>query len=318
MKKSTFEKFQALMVLFLRYFKWFVIVAVALIALTGIYKVDSNEVALVLRFGHLVGQTAEGQIKRPGLHFAFPYIIDEVIKVPVESVQELSVTTHYGNGGSIASSVNRNGYVITGDSNIILIKTVVKYKVSDPVAYALAVSDISAVIDGVTSGETTAIVASMTVDDVLTSQKSSLSNRLKENVQAWLDTIGCGVQITNVELTNVTPPKETAAAFDNVTAAAVQKQTLLQQAKDYQAAKIPEAEATASELVNTATVNRSQLLSKANDEAAQFNGLYAQYVLNPNVIRDSVFRSRVSAVLKQSGATIITPDGGGSAKIVLP
>ncbi|MBR2876067.1 MAG: hypothetical protein IKC01_02915, partial [Clostridia bacterium] len=83
MKNKSIEVFETIMLSVMKYFKWVVVASVALIVLTGVYKVDSNEVAIVLRFGRLVGTTASEQIKNPGLHFAFPYIIDEVIKVPV-------------------------------------------------------------------------------------------------------------------------------------------------------------------------------------------------------------------------------------------
>ena len=91
MKNKSIEIFEVIMNSIMKYFKWVVIGSVALIVLTGVYKVDSNEVAVVLRFGKLTGTTTEERIKQPGLHFAFPYIIDEVIKVPVETVQEIVV-----------------------------------------------------------------------------------------------------------------------------------------------------------------------------------------------------------------------------------
>ncbi|MBQ5883235.1 MAG: hypothetical protein IIW72_01775, partial [Clostridia bacterium] len=78
MKNKSIEVFETIMLSGMKYFKWVVAGSLVLLVLTGIYKVDSNEVAVVLRFGKLVGTTAEEQIKTPGLHFALPYIIDEV------------------------------------------------------------------------------------------------------------------------------------------------------------------------------------------------------------------------------------------------
>ena len=65
-----------------KYFLILVAVVVVCIALSGIRVVKSGEVALILRFGKLVGNTYEEQVHEPGLLFAFPYIIDEVITVP--------------------------------------------------------------------------------------------------------------------------------------------------------------------------------------------------------------------------------------------
>ncbi len=318
MKNKSIEVFEAIMLSVMKYFKWVVAGSVVLLVLTGIYKVDSNEVAVVLRFGKLVGTTYEEQIKTPGLHFAFPYIIDEVIKVPVETVQEITVESHYSEDTTINRNIKSGGYVITGDSNLVLIRSVVKYKVSDPIAYALYINEIDEIIKGVVGGETIPLVTSMPVDSVLTTEKTKLSVDLKKNVQLVFDELGCGITITNIELTNVIPPNETKDAFDAVNTASVKKQTLIQEANDYTESKIPKAQAESDSLVSEAKKNQSEKLAKANEEVAEFNGLYEQYRANPEVIKNGVFRSRVSKVLTEAGATIIVPDGNESAKVILP
>ena len=78
-----------------KYLRILVILVIAGIFLSGIRVVDSGNVALILRFGKLVGDTPEEQVHEAGLLLAFPYIIDEVIMVPVSNVIEQTVTTHY-------------------------------------------------------------------------------------------------------------------------------------------------------------------------------------------------------------------------------
>ncbi len=318
MKNKSIEIFEIIMNSIMKYFKWVVVGSVALIILTGVYKVDSNEVAVVLRFGKLVGTTQEEQLKAPGLHFALPYIIDEVIKVPVETVQEITVESHYSEDTTINRNIKSGGYVITGDSNLVLIRSVVKYKVSDPVAYALYINEIDDIIKGVVGGETIPLVTSMPVDSVLTTEKTKLSEDLKKNAQLVFDELGCGIVITNIELTNVIPPNETKDAFDAVITASVKKQTRIQEANDYTESKIPKAQAESDSLVSEAKKNQSEKVAKANEEIAEFNGFYEQYKANPEVIKNGVFRSRVSKVLTQAGATIIVPDGEEGAKVILP
>ena len=318
MNKKSFEALENIMLSVIKYFKWIVVGALVIFVLTGVYKVESNEVAVVLRFGRLTGASTSEQIKKPGLHFALPYIIDEIIKIPVETIQEQNVATHYNYDSSVSEDVKSTGYAITGDSNIVLINSVVKYKVSDPVQYALYISEVSSIVNGVTSGEMTSMITSMTVDSILTTEKTKISDTLKSNVQTVLDGMNCGVQITNIELTNVVPPSETKDAFDKVTASTVKKQTLIQQAHDYTASAIPQAEAEADDLVGKAKTNQSELIAKATKEVAEFDGLYEQFKLNPQVVMDGVFRNRVSEVLSKTGATIIVPDGDSSAKVILP
>ena len=100
--------------------------------------------------------------------------------------------------------------------------------------------------------------------------------------------------------------------------ASVKKQTLIQEANDYTASRIPQAEAEAQSLVSTAKTNSSDRQTKASEEVAVFNGLYEQYKASPEVVMNSAFRLRVAEALKKTGATVIVPDGGDGAKVILP
>ncbi len=319
MKKKSIEVFEAFLTSAIRYFKWIVAVAVVIIALTGVYKVDSSEVAVVLRFGALTGATREAQIKQPGLHFALPNFIDEVVKIPVQKVQELSITTLNSAGSTINGNIRKKGYAITGDSNILLLKMAVKYKISDPIAYALYVSDAESMLSGVITGEMSTLVSKTSVDNVLTTEKNTICSQTMKNAQAVFDALQLGVSITNIELTGITPPPEAKDAFDKATTASVNKQTLIQQARDYEESAIPKAESDAQQLIDAAKANQASGVAKATQIAEQFNGLYAQYAANPEVVKDGVFRSRVASILQKTGKTIVIPDdGSGSAKVWLP
>ena len=319
MKQKSIVLFEGFLNTGIRYFKWVVVAAVAIILLTGIYKVDSSEVAVVLRFGALTGSTREEQIKQPGLHFSLPSFIDEVVKVPVERVQELPVSALSGSGALTDKAIQANGYVITGDSNIVRMDIRLKYKISDPVAYALRVNDIAGTLQGIVAGEMTALVSGTTVDDVLTTEKSTLTAKTMRSAQEVIDRVGLGVSLTNIELTAITPPAEAIEAFNNATTASVRKQTLIQQAKDYEESAIPAAEAESKKLIDGANASQSAAVAKATAVAEEFNGLYQQYIQNPDVVYNGVFRTRVGKVLRQSGATIVVPEtDGGATRLILP
>ncbi len=319
MKQKSIVLFEGFLNTGVRYFKWVVVAAVAIILLTGIYKVDSSEVAVVLRFGALTGSTREEQIKQPGLHFSLPSFIDEVVKVPVERVQELPVSALSGSGALTDKAIQANGYVITGDSNIVRMDIRLKYKISDPVAYALRVNDIAGTLQGIVAGEMTALVSGTTVDDVLTTEKSTLTAKTMRSAQEVIDRVGLGVSLTNIELTAITPPAEAIEAFNNATTASVRKQTLIQQAKDYEESAIPAAEAESKKLIDGANASQSAAVAKATAVAEEFNGLYQQYIQNPDVVYNGVFRTRVGKVLRQSGATIVVPEtDGGATRLILP
>src|ERR1019366_2859608 len=60
---------------------------------SGMFTVNPNEIAVVLRFGKPVGLARE-QLLKPGLHFALPYPIDEIVRLPIGQ----SITVVSSNG----------------------------------------------------------------------------------------------------------------------------------------------------------------------------------------------------------------------------
>ncbi|MDR0320775.1 MAG: protease modulator HflK [Treponema sp.] len=318
MNTKNFQAFTQILQYIIKYFKWIVVFATVLIVLSGVYRVQGNEEAVVLRFGRITG-TPEKQIKKPGLHFALPFFIDEVIKIPVHTIHERDITTHYGTeDGSINKDVEKNGYLLTGDNNVVLISVKIKYQIKEPVQYIFSTSDAGKTIDGVVSAEMTRTITHMDIDSVLTSGRAELSVILLNNSQLIIDELKLGVLITGVELTGIVPPAETIRYFEAVRDAAVVKQTGIQQALERSSIQILSAQGEASAAKQRAISEQNTKLIRARDEMAEFYGLYGQYARNPQIIMAGTFRQRAAAVFAKTGASIIVPNGSSAPVIVLP
>jgi membrane protease subunit HflK len=279
------------------------------------YKVESDEIAVVLRFGRLTGANPAERMKRPGLHFAFPHVIDEVVKIPVGKVRQVTVTTHYANGSAIDSDVNRNGYLITGDNNIVLAEAAVKYRIGDPIACALYHKDAARVIDGTVSGVLQKRVARLGVDELLTTGKVQLAEDVRRDAQALLDAVKNGVVLTNVELTSLAPPEEVMSDFNAVVAAAAQKETSIQQANGYRVNALPAAQSKAQQLTENAKGRQNEALAAARTDIAACDGLYAQYAQNPDIVNEGVFRGRIGALLSKMRLVVQSEN---SPRLLLP
>lgn len=317
MNNTSFQPFTQVLAYIIKYFKGIIIFAIVLIVASGVYVVESHEVAIVLRFGRLVGNTPQEQIREPGLHFAFPFFIDEIIRVPVHTIQEQVITTHYSSG-LISPLVERSGYLLTGDNNVVLIRVIVRYQITDPAQYILFNNDVSTMVDGVVSGELTRLVTSIEMDDILTVGRNDLTNNLTLNVQELMNIFGMGITITSIELANILPPDEVAAYFEAVRSAAVTSETIIQQATEEAQAEIFNAQAIASAARQYAIAVQNMRLVAVNNEMAEFSGLLNQYTINPEMIRSGVFRQRLAAIIANAGSTIIVPDGEETPLIVLP
>ena len=290
-----------------KYFLILVIAVIVLICVSGIKVVKSGEVAIILRFGKLVGDTYEEQVHEPGLLFAFPYIIDEVITVPTENVMETKVTTHYSSGQM--TSLRNNGYVITGDQNIAIISAAVKYVVSDPVAYALYTQDINGLINAFVSNSMVEAAACISVDDLLTSRKDDFRESVLINSQSKLSSAHAGITITSIELTTVSMPSEVKDIYDMVTSAQVQYSTQIEKARQYRETLIPSAQSQANQLVADANSTYSSSVAAANNDLSEFWGLIDEYNSNPDVVKTRVYSAKLSSAISKIGKVRVVQDG---------
>ena len=305
MKKKTL--FADILETVTKYFVFLVIAVVLFILCSGIRVIDSGNLAIILRFGKLVGDTYEEQVHEPGLLFAFPYIIDEVIIVPTDTVIEQTVTTHYSENES--ASGKDSGYLITGDRNIAVVSASVKYAVSDPVAYALNVKEIDKVINACVSTAMLNEAASIGVDTLLTDGKDDYTNAVIKLTAEKLKEANVGVSIRTLELTKVSMPQEVRTIYDQVNSATVQAATTIEQANQYREKVIPEAQSQADTLISDANSAYSEAVGTANDELAEFWCVLEEFESNPTDVYTRIYSKKLTEFMNKIGKVRVVQDG---------
>lgn len=295
------------------------IVAVVVIGIlcSGIRTVQAGEVAIILRFGKLVGDTREEQIHEPGLLFAFPYIIDEVITVETGKVFEMTVNTHYTEG-FMSSNVRENGYIITGDQNIAVVGASVKYTISDPVAYALNTTDVATALNGVISGSLARGAVNMSIDSLLTDGKNEYAESVRDDAQTHADLLDLGVTLVSLELHTVSAPYEVQSIFEAVNTATVQAETTVEEARTYYNVTIPGAESYANQLITDAKAEYSSAVAAATDTLSEFYGLLDEFVANPEVVITRVYSDKLTQLLNKIGSVRLLEPGEETPGILLP
>ena len=300
-----------------KYFLILVIIVVLGICCSGIRMVETGNVAVVLRFGRLVGDTYEEQVHEPGLLLAFPYIIDEVVIVPVGSVIEQSVTTHYTDPAEV-SATKDGGYLLTGDQNIAVVSASVKYVISDPVAYATHVADLSSLINAAVSNAMLNEAAALEVDSLLTSGKDAYAKAVLTAAGEKLTRIGAGVTLTTVELTHVGMPEEVRATYEAVNAANVQATTTLEQARNYEATVLPAAQSKAASTVAGARSDKAKAVAAANTDLAEFWGVKTEFEANPAEVRARIYATKSIAVMQKIGKVYLVKEGNNGPIFIDP
>lgn len=292
-----------------------------LYALSGITVVRPDQVAVILRWGRLVGATPALQQHGPGLLFAFPRPVDQVVRVQVKHVWEVPVSTlapgmTYSNEderfGSTLDPLTQ-GYALTGDQNVVQANMVARYRVSNPAEWAFYGPRAEDVLRVEVTAAMVRSLGEMGVDRVLSEGREALIKIVARRVQAGLDASHSGLELSSLELTHLAPPQALATDFDAVQSAFIGAQTQQSEARAYAERIIPEAQAETDAALQTAHGDAGSILAVAKGDADAFRALDTQYRSNPVVVRERLYRDAVEHAIGAAGAVQWVPPPNGAS-----
>lgn len=300
----------------LRSFRWVALALLLVYVCSDFTVVRPGEVALVLRLGKLEGATRDEQIKQPGLLLAFPAPIDRVIRVPVKEEGEVVVGDLWkglSSAGPVSETINplKEGYCLTGDQNLLQARLVARYRISDPVAFALSVEEPLALVRDVVMAAATQTILRWSVDDALRLRnertQEGLAPLVQRAAQARLDAVGCGLTLSALEFKEVHPPRHVRAEFEKVQSSRIEKETRRREAEGFAASEVPKAEAERDRLVKEAMAGGSALRARATAETSVFKALHEEYQRNPQLVRERTYREALQTVMGQLGKRYLLP-----------
>jgi modulator of FtsH protease HflK len=297
---------------------WWIALMAASYALSGITVVKPDEVAVILRWGRLVGEVPALQEHGAGLLFAFPRPMDEVVRVPVKHVWEVTVNTLDSEGhpwdayGSALDPV-KQGYALTGDQNIVHVAMVARYRVRDAAEWAFQGPKAERVLLTEVTAAMVRSLGEMKVDQVLADGRKKLITTVTRRAQSGLDASHSGIELSSLELTRLGPPRALAPEFDAVQSAFIGAQTKQNEAQGFAQSVIPQAQAEADAAVQNARGTAEGDLASARGEAESFLVLNREYRRNPEVVRERLYRDAVDrAIAGAAEVQWIPPPVGGS------
>ena len=284
--------------------------AVLLVAQSCFYTVDDKQQAVVTTFGKVTGVTDAG------VHFRLPLGIQQVEKVDVNVYQKIE----------LGYSTKKNGYdvdgsestMITGDYNIVNVDFFIEYKISDPVQYLYSSNQPELILRNLIQSQVRNVVGSSTVDAVLTDGKESIQMQVRDLVTEILADYKIGLSLVDVKIQDAEPPTtEVVEAFKAVETAKQKAETVINDAKAYQNAQLPKAQAQADQLVQNAEYLKQKRINEATEQVAMFNARYAEYARNPQITRSRMYYEAISNILP--GVKLYINTGSGSnMQMLLP
>jgi len=258
--------------------KIIMVVLVILFIGSGVFSVQSEEQALVLRLGKIRG-VGESRLLGPGFHWAFPEPIDEIVRIPVKKVQSLGIDSFWyfmtedeklGKATRYAPATmnpTKDGYCLTRndsisgmestDYNIVHSKWQLTYRIDNPERffrniYYRAPNPGEDFFD-VTADMVEPLLRSMSADAIVTTMvkysideaivsNPDIPDNVKSLLQQKLDQIDSGITVVGMQIAGkITWPRQVDDAFQASNKASQEKQKLITEAKAYSEKTLNEA-----------------------------------------------------------------------------
>jgi len=276
---------------------------------SGVTAVGTDEVALVLRFGRIVGDSPGEQVHSAGLLWALPRPIDEVVRVPTGRVHEVEIADLWRapqgeeewRQPSQSIDPEREGYCLTGDRNLVQLYLLARYRVIDPIAYALLQADPHALLRDVVQAEAVRATGRESIDSVLSEGRKVLGSTVRTEAQERLDEVASGLELIAVEIAEFAPPLAVVPAFVEVNTAFIESRQIYVDAERYRETEIPKAESERDQMLFDARIDAANAIADANGEAEAFGALVAEHEKNPRVVSERLLIEGVERAFARAG-----------------
>jgi membrane protease subunit HflK len=256
---------------------------------SGLYRVDAQERAVVLRFGKYL------QTSGPGYNWHLPW--------PIERKIIVNVSHQY--------SVVDDASMLTSDTNLVEVKSAVQYIQPDALKLLFKVRDVEDTLTQVSESAMREAVGQASLDKALAFDPS-ITDRAKFLLQRTLDNYDMGIRILGVKLTGVNVPEPVQDAQRDAIKASKDRQRIQQEAERYSNDVLPRARGAAAKEVLDAQAYRLQVLAVAQGDTARFDQVLAQYEHAPAVTRERMYLEAMENVYKNSRKVIVDTKTGNS------
>jgi len=295
-------------------------VLVVVFLFSGFFKVEPNQRAMILRFGKPHGEGAKALLG-PGLHWSYPYPIDEIEKVSVTGVQKVNSSVGWyattpemelaGTEPPAGPSLNPaiDGYTLTADANIIHVRSTLSYHVQDPVRYIFGFVGASNLVQNALNNAIVYASANFKVDDILTKDKAGFQKAIEKRATELLDKENVGVAVDQCDVQTTWPRQPNVRnAFVAVLSAQINRDKLLQEASSETNRVLTAANATSNSIVNLAESQRAQFVSDLSSRATNFINILPWYKTNADLFVQQRFNETMGRVLTNIDEKIYVPE----------
>src|ERR1700692_1814032 len=262
--------------------------AIAIWGFSGFFRVDPDELGIVLRFGQYVRDA------KPGLNYHLPYPVESALTPKVTRVNRIDIGMRAGDDlrrGRASRDVPEESLMLTGDENIVDVDFSVFWLIKPDGAgdYLFNIQQPEGTVKAVAESAMREVIGRSEIQPILTGARATIETAVQELMQKTLDSYGAGIQVTQVQLQKVDPPAQVIDSFRDVQAARSDAERAQNEAQTYANRVVPEARGRAAQITQAAEAYREQTVAEATGQSSRFLKVYDEYKKAPDVTRERMY-----------------------------
>ncbi len=297
--------------------KGFALIALAAVALwgfSGFFRVEPDELGVVLRFGKEVREV------QPGLNYHLPYPVETVLTPKALRVNKIDIGMRVVDDlrrGSTVRDVPEESLMLTGDENIVDVDFSVLWKIAPTGVgkYLFNIQNPEGTVKAVAESAMRDVIGRSEIQPILTGARQTIETAVQDLMQKTLDNYGAGIAVQQVQLQKVDPPSQVIDAFRDVQAARADLERAVNEAQTYANRVVPEARGRVAQITQAAEAYKSQTVAEATGQTSRFLKIYEQYRKAPEVTRERMYLETMERVLGGTDKIIIDSGTGGSGVV---
>jgi membrane protease subunit HflK len=294
-----------------------VVAAIAIWGFSGFFRVQPDELGVVLRFGKYVRDA------RPGLNYHLPYPIETVETPKVTRVNRIDIGMRLVEDlrrGSTVRDVPEESLMLTGDENIVDVDFSVFWviKPNGAAEYLFNIQMPEGTVKAVAESAMREIIGHSEIQPILTGARQTIEASVQKLMQGVLDSYGAGIQITQVQLQKVDPPSQVIDSFRDVQAARADLERAQNEAQTYANRVVPEAKGRAAQILQSAEAYKKQTVAEATGQTARFLKVYEEYKKAPDVTRQRIYYETMERLFATTDKIILDAGAGNGVVPYLP
>ena len=274
-------------------------------AASGFYRVQPDELGVVMRFG------AFERTAPPGLNYRIPYPVETVTTPRVTRINRVDVgfrgAPDAAPGGRVvaARDVLAESLMLTGDENIIDIDFAIFWRIREAGEFLFNTRNPEETVKSAAESVMREVIGRTPIQPALTEARAQIEQDVRRGAQAIMDQYRAGIEVTQVQMQKSDPPAAVVESFRDVQRANADRERVRNEAESFRNDIIPRARGEAERMVQEAQGFRDSQIARSRGEAGRFNAVLGAYTQAQDVTIRRIYLETMEEIFKRNGMILV-------------